>query len=103
MIISSDGKVCQNLLYAVPPTLSWLKEIAVTEQDLIWRYSVFANILGGDTVIWMKNWRYSVFQSPNGDGNTQFWIENTTVTVFIQKFDYGITVFWEKINGNVVI
>ena len=69
----------------------------------IWRYSVFANFLGGDTVIWIKNGRYSVFQSPNGDGKIQFLIENTTVTVFIQKFDYGITVIFEKINGNTVI
>ena len=54
-------------------------------------------------VIWMKNGRYLVFQSPNGDGKIQFLIENTTVTVFIQKFDYGITVLFEKINGNAVI
>ena len=57
----------------------------------------------GDTVIWIKNGRYSVFQSPNGDGKIQFLIENTTVTVLIQKFDYGITVIYEKINGNTVI
>ena len=69
----------------------------------IWRYSVFANFLVGDTVIWIKNGRNSVFQSPNGDGNTQFRIENTTVTVFIQKVDYGTTVFCEKISGNTVI
>ena len=68
-----------------------------------WRYSVFANILGGDTVIWMKNGRYSVFQSTNGDGKIQFLIENTTVTGFVQKFVYGITVIFEKINGNTVI
>ena len=54
-------------------------------------------------VIWMKNGRYLVFQSPNGDGNIQFLIENTTVKVFIQKFDYGITVIFEKINGYTVI
>ena len=50
-----------------------------------------------------KNCRYSVFQSPNGDGKIQFLIENTTVTVFVQKFDYRITVFFEKIDGNTVI
>ena len=53
----------------------------------MWRYSVFADFLGGDTVIWIKNGRYSVFQLLNGDGKIQFRIENTTVTVFIQKFD----------------
>ena len=69
----------------------------------IWRYSVIANLLGGDTGIWIKNGRYSVFQSPNGDGKIQFLIENATVTVFIQKFEYGTTVIFEKINGNTVI
>ena len=69
----------------------------------IWRYSVFANFLGGDTVIWIKNGRYSVFETPNGDGKIQFLIENTTDTVFIQKFDYDITVHFENINGNAVI
>ena len=69
----------------------------------IWRYSVFANFLGGDTVIWIKNGRYSVFQSPNGDGKIQLLIESTTVTVFVQKFDYIITVIFEKINGNTVL
>ena len=64
---------------------------------------VFANFLGGDTVIWIKNGRYSVFEPPNGDGKIQYLIENATVTVFIQKFDYGITVIFEKINGNTVI
>ena len=58
---------------------------------------------GGDTVIRIKNGRYSVFQRPNGDRKIQFLIRNTTVTVFIQKFDYGITVIFEKINGNTVI
>ena len=43
-----------------------------------------------------KNGRYSVFQSPNGDGKIQFLIGNTTVTVFIQKSDYGITVIFDK-------
>jgi len=70
---------------------------------VIWRCSVFANILGGDTVIWIKNGRYSVFESPNGDGKMQFLIENPTVTVFLQKFDYDITVIIEKINGNTII
>ena len=46
-----------------------------------------------------KNGRYSVFKSPNDDGNIQFLIENTTVTVIIQKFAYGVTVIFEKING----
>ena len=46
-----------------------------------------------------KNGRYSVFQSPNGDGKIQFLIENTTVAVFRQIFDYGITVIFEKINS----
>ena len=69
----------------------------------IWWYSVFANILDGIFVIWIKNGRYSVFQSPGGDGNIQFQIENTTVTVVIQKFDYGTTVIFEKMNGNTVI
>ena len=69
----------------------------------IWRYSVFANFLVGDTVIWIKNGRNSVFQSPNGDGNIQFLIENTAVTVFTQKFDHSITLIFEKINGNTVI
>ena len=55
------------------------------------------------TLIWIKNGRYSVFQSPNGDGKLQFLIENATVKVFIQKFDYGITVIFEKINGNTVV
>ena len=58
---------------------------------------------GGDTVIRIKNGRYSVFQRPNGDGKIQFLLKNTTVTVFLQKFDYGITVIIEKINGNTVI
>ena len=48
----------------------------------------------------MKNGRYSVFQSPNGDGKIQYLIDNTTMAVFIQKFDYDITVIFEKINGN---
>ena len=43
-----------------------------------------------------KNGRYSVFQSPDGDGNIQFQIENTTVTVIIQIFDYDITIIFEK-------
>ena len=51
-------------------------------------------------MILIKNGRYSVFKSPNGDGKMQFLIENTTVTVFIQKFDYGMTVIFETINGN---
>ena len=51
----------------------------------------------------IKNGRYSVFQSPDGDGNIQFQIENTTVTVIIRKFDYGTTVIFEKMNGNTVI
>ena len=50
-----------------------------------------------------KNGRYSVYQSPNGDGNMQFLIENTMVTAIIQKFDHGVTVIIEKINGNTVI
>ena len=64
---------------------------------------VISQFLGGDTVIWIKNGRYSVFQSPNGDRKIQFLIENTAVTVFTQKFDYGITVIFEKIYGNMVI
>ena len=48
----------------------------------IWRCSVFANFLDGISVIWIKIVRYSVFQSPDGDGKMQFLIENTTVTVF---------------------
>ena len=32
---------------------------------------------GGDTVIRIKNGRYSVFQRPNGDGKIQFLIGNT--------------------------
>ena len=39
--------------------------------------------LGGATVIWIENGRYSVFQSPNRDVKIQFLMENTTVTVFI--------------------
>ena len=70
---------------------------------IIWRYSVFTNFLGGDTVIWIKNRRYSVFQSPNGDGKVQNLIWNTVVTVFVQKFDYDITIIFEKINGNTLI
>ena len=69
----------------------------------IWRYLVFAKILEDDMVIWIENGRFSVFQSPNGDGKIQFLIETTTVTVFVQKFDYGIAVIFEKINGNTVI
>ena len=72
-------------------------------QRTTWQYSVFANFLGGETVIWIKNGRYSVFQSPNGDGNIQFLIESTTVTVFIHKFDHGSTVIFKKINVNTVI
>ena len=59
--------------------------------------------LGGATVIWIENGRYSVFQSPNRDVKIQFLMENTTVMVFIQKFDYGITIIFEKINGDTVI
>ena len=59
--------------------------------------------LDGISIIGIKDGRFSVFKSPNGDGKIQFLIENTTVTVFIQKFDYGITVIFEKINGNTVI
>ena len=51
----------------------------------------------------MKNGRYSVFESTNGDGKIQFLIENTTITVFLKTIDYGITVIIEKINGNTVI
>ena len=69
----------------------------------IWRYSVIADFFRGDTVIWIKNGRYSVLLSPSGDGKIQFLVRNTTVTVSIQKFDYGITVISEKINGNTVI
>ena len=65
--------------------------------------AVFAKFLDGILVIWIKNGRYSVFQSPYGDGEIQFLIENTTLTVIIQKFDYGITVIFDKINGNTVI
>ena len=32
-------------------------------------------ILGGDTVIWVKIGRYSVFQSPSGEGKIQFLID----------------------------
>ena len=49
------------------------------------------------------NKKWSVFQSPDGDGNIQFQIENTTVTEIIQKFNYAMTVIFEKINGNTVI
>ena len=49
----------------------------------------------------MKNGWYSVFQSPNGDGELQFIIESTTVTVIIQKFDYRIMVIFEKIKSNL--
>ena len=51
---------------------------------------------GGDTVIGVKNGRYSVFQSPNSDGKIQFLIENTTGTVFMQEFDYGIAVILKR-------
>ena len=50
-----------------------------------------------------KDGRYSIFQSPNGDGRIQFLKENTTVTVFIQIFDSGTTVIFEKIKGNTVV
>ena len=60
-------------------------------------------LFDGILVIWIKNCRYSVSKSPNGDGKIQFLIESTTVTVFIQKSDYGITVILDKINGNTVI
>ena len=65
----------------------------------IWRYSVFANFFDGILVIWIKNGRYSLFQSPNGDGKIQFLIENNTGTIFIHNID-GITVIFEKINGS---
>ena len=65
--------------------------------------AVFANILDGISVIWMKNVRYSVFELPNGDGELHFLIENATVTVFIKKFGHCIMVILEKINGNTVI
>ena len=51
----------------------------------------------------LKNGRYSVFQSSNGDGKMQFLIGNTTVTIITQKFDHGITVIFEEINGITVI
>ena len=69
----------------------------------LWRYSVFANILDGISVIRVKNGRYSVSQSPDGDDDIQFQVENATVTVIIQKFDYGMTVIFEKMYGNTVI
>ena len=50
-----------------------------------------------------KNGRYSVFQSPDGDGEIKFQIKNTTWTVFIQKCDYDTTVIFEKNNGIMVI
>ena len=49
-----------------------------------------------------KDGRYSVFQSPNGNGKIRFLVEYVMVTVFIQKFDYDITVIFEKIYGNTV-
>ena len=54
------------------------------------------------SIIGIKDGRFSVFKSPNGDGKKQFLIENTTGMVFIQKFVYGITLIFEKINGNTV-
>ena len=44
--------------------------------------------LDGISIIGIKDGRFSVFKSPNGDGKIQFLIENTTGMVFIQKFDY---------------
>ena len=52
--------------------------------------------LNGMSVIWIKDGRYLVFQSPSDDGKIQFLIENTTVTVFIQQFYDGITLIFEK-------
>ena len=67
------------------------------------QYDGILYLLGIDTVIWMRNRRYSVFQLPNGDAKIQFLIGNTTVTVSIQKSDYSIMVISEKICGGMVI
>ena len=40
--------------------------------------------LVGISIIGIKDGRFSVFKSPNGDGKIQFLIENTTGMVFKQ-------------------
>ena len=66
-------------------------------------YSVFANFLDGISVMWIKNGRYSLIQSSNGDGKIQFLMESTTVTILMQKIDFAILVIFEKTNGDTVI
>ena len=45
----------------------------------IWRYSAFANFLDGISMNGLKNGRYSVFQSSDGDGKIQYLIENYNI------------------------
>ena len=41
--------------------------------------------LDGISIIGIKDGRFLVFKSPNGDGKIQVRIENITVTVFVQR------------------
>ena len=59
--------------------------------------------LDSTLVVWIKNGRYSVFQSPDVDDEIQILIENTTVTIFIQIVECDITVIFEWVNGDMVI
>ena len=63
------------------------------------RYDGISQFLDGISVFWIKNGRYSAFQTPNGDGKTQFLTEDITMTVILQNFDYDITVIFENIKN----
>ena len=39
------------------------------------RHLVFANFLDGVSIIWIKNGRYAVFQTSDGDSKIQFLIK----------------------------
>ena len=79
----------------------------------IWLFTLFrggraavfgtGQFLDAMSVFLIKDGRYLVFLSPNGNGKMQFLIENDTVMVLIQKFDYGTTIIFEEINGNTGI
>ena len=101
--------VCQNTIFSL--WFDFLHQVRIKETFYEWNLSGGYNmaifgicqLFNGISLNWIKDGRYSIFQSPNDGGKIQFLIENTKVTVFIQKFYYGTKVIFEKIKSNTVI
>ena len=72
MVISNENwwkydQIAQNVAYTTIRAFNDINAAHLLRGRTTCRYAVLANFFDCILVIWIKNGRYSVFQSPNGD------------------------------------